>query len=151
MDLGQAKELLNIAITASRSLTPGEMNIALVVHPGLAGLKDLFLQLKHAFENYVESLCRHVIRIIRNSVLLVHQTAREFLRPRASAAQTTLPIGRWEQSVSLPRANLVLLNACVEYFILFSPRDTQKTQSKLFKAGLIVIQVSDFFEYAAQY
>ncbi|KAI9773876.1 MAG: hypothetical protein M1840_006102 [Geoglossum simile] len=146
---GQAKKLLHIVIAASRPLTLDEMNIALAVHPGLAGFKDLSLELKHPFENYVKSLCGHFVRIIRNSIYLVHQTAREFLL-NPSALGTALPAGRWGQSISFPGANFVLLDACVEYLMLFSLEDAQETRSR-FKAGLIVVEVSDFLEYAARY
>jgi len=42
---------------------------------------ELALDLIYSFENDVKLLCGHFLRIIRGRVYLVHETAREYLKP----------------------------------------------------------------------
>lgn len=91
----RARKLLNIILAAARALTLEEVSVALAVtpendilsqrrtgqplKPGMVTLDDVEADISLPFENHVKSLCGHFVRIIRNKVYLVHETAREFL------------------------------------------------------------------------
>ena len=72
-------------------------------------------ELKTPCENYVKSLCGHFIRVIRGTVYLVHQTAREFLLRREGYVSQT---AHWQHSFSMYDAEAVLLSSCVFYLLL---------------------------------
>ncbi len=91
----QARRLLSFILAAKRPLTLEELNVALAIVPDHETFSEsdtfrrpkgrkfdeLALDLIYPFENHVKSLCGHFLRIIRGRVYLVHETAREYLKP----------------------------------------------------------------------
>jgi len=91
----RARKLLSIILAAARALTLDEISVALAVVPandilrqrrekipleaGTLTLDEVEDDMPRPFENHIKSLCGHFVRIIRNKVYLVHETAREFL------------------------------------------------------------------------
>lgn len=92
-DAPKARKLLSIVLAATRPLSVEELSIALAVQPevesfdttnllrrpGGYSMLDIEDDLVYPFENHLKALCGNFIRVIRNSVYLVHETAREFL------------------------------------------------------------------------
>ncbi|KAH8660524.1 hypothetical protein BX600DRAFT_438738 [Xylariales sp. PMI_506] len=89
----KARKLLSIVLAATQPLTVEQLSIALAVAPehdsysvsqwqaedGLQTFDDVEYDMVYPFENHIKSLCGHFVRIIRNKVYLVHNTARDFL------------------------------------------------------------------------
>lgn len=78
-DAIRAKKLHQLVLAATQPLTLDELNVALSVSPLHLSFKELNSNLKYPIENHVKTVCGYSIRIIRNKVYLIYQTAREFL------------------------------------------------------------------------
>lgn len=106
-DVPRARKLLSVVLAAQSPLTVGELGVALAVtpehhhqhhhhrttlekpsapapelpprRPGRYGFDDVEYDLVYPFEHHIKALCGHFVRIIRDRVYLVHETAREFL------------------------------------------------------------------------
>lgn len=87
----KARKLLSLVLAATRPLSVAELSIALAVEPefntfdegrrkpGGYSFVDIEDNLVYPFENNIKALCGNFIRVIRNNVYFVHETAREFL------------------------------------------------------------------------
>ncbi|KAK3390389.1 ankyrin repeat protein [Podospora didyma] len=92
----RARKMLNIILAATEALTLDSISVALAVTPkhdrilgrspdaepllpGILTLDQVEYDVILPFENHIKSLCGHFVRIIRNKIYLVHETAREFL------------------------------------------------------------------------
>ncbi|OKP07145.1 hypothetical protein PENSUB_6105 [Penicillium subrubescens] len=97
-DPKKARKMLQIMIAAIRPLTVAELSVALAVHPdhdtfavsesstrpSLQTFDNVNSDLVYPLENHVKALGGHFVRIIKERVYFVHETAREFLlRPTA--------------------------------------------------------------------
>ncbi|KAK0731910.1 hypothetical protein B0H67DRAFT_90175 [Lasiosphaeris hirsuta] len=94
-DSPRARKMLNIILAAMQALTLEQMSIALAVvpetsilgrsptatppSPSMLTFDEVEEDISFPLENHVKSLCGHFVRIIRNKLYLVHETAREFL------------------------------------------------------------------------
>ncbi|KAH8747004.1 ankyrin repeat protein [Hyaloscypha finlandica] len=116
-DQTQARKLLEIVVATARPLTLTEMSIALAIEPAHSTFKDLEDDIVHNFEERVKALCGNFIRIIRSTIYLVHQTAREFLLCDKTMLRLQLNqnLGQWQHSILLRDANRMLLELCVHY------------------------------------
>jgi hypothetical protein len=97
-DAISSRKMLRILLAATRALSVEELGIALAVvpehqtlensdqprRPGPYSFTDIEQNLVYPFENHIKSVCGHFIRIIRNRVYFVHETAREFLLEQVS-------------------------------------------------------------------
>jgi hypothetical protein len=138
-----AKTMLQIVVAAGRPLKIDEMNNAFAIHVSAmltaeGTLSDLKSELKHPFENYVKSLCGHFLRVIRSTIYLVHQTAREFLLtkpPDPSYGKDFLisssQLGPWQHSLDLPEAHILLLEICVAFLVCLSSECEESTRLQL--------------------
>ncbi|KAF3353859.1 Bile pigment transporter 1 [Verticillium dahliae VDG1] len=174
----RARKMLQIILGATRPLTVDELSIALAVEPepdkprrGSRTLDDVEYELAYPFENYIKSLCGHFIRIIRERIYLVHETAREFLltiesetgssatsrRPSASGTDTPPSLSSmmpsesspaqlpFQHSFSLADAHRLLLGICTTYiYCLGRPSRCASTGSASKKTEV-------FLDYAAKY
>lgn len=88
----KARKLLSIVLGATRPLSIVELSIALAIkpevdcldpggqrRPGEYSFTDVEDSLVYPFDNHIVALCGNFVRIIRDKVYLVHETAREFL------------------------------------------------------------------------
>ncbi|EGY21427.1 NACHT and WD domain-containing protein [Verticillium dahliae VdLs.17] len=174
----RARKMLQIILGATRPLTVDELSIALAVEPepdkprrGSRTLDDVEYELAYPFENHIKSLCGHFIRIIRERIYLVHETAREFLltiesetgssatsrRPSASGTDTPPSLSSmmpsesspaqlpFQHSFSLADAHRLLLGICTTYiYCLGRPSRCASTGSASKKTEV-------FLDYAAKY
>lgn len=138
-----AKTMLQIVVAAGRPLTIDEMNNVFAIHASAmltaeGTLSDLKSELKHPFENYVKSLCGHFLRVIRSTIYLVHQTAREFLLtkpPDPSYGKDFLisnsQLGPWQHSIDLPEAHILLLEICIAFLVCLSSECEESARLQL--------------------
>lgn len=152
-DAPKARKMLSLILGATRPLSVEELSIALAIkpehdtfevadkprRPGMYSFSDIEDELVYPFENHIKALCGHFIRIIRNKVYLVHETAREFLLENefgqtqnddtwfsleddeetildgeASSMMKT-PAATWQASFSLTQCHAICLEVCVTY------------------------------------
>ncbi|KAK0640557.1 hypothetical protein B0T16DRAFT_438603 [Cercophora newfieldiana] len=172
----RAKKLLYIVLAAARPLTLEEISVALAImpendilrqwhakeplKPGMLTLDDVEDDIFQPFENHVKSLCGHFVRIVRNKVYLVHETAREYLLEASADAQystratadslrglapTTTNQGSFQHSFTLVAARALLLEICVTYLYCLAKgaRDSDT-------AGYTTPLTKPFLSYAAK-
>lgn len=92
--VAKARKLLSIVLGAMRPLNTAELSIALAIEPefetfddtspnrrrpGQYDIGEIEDNLVYPFENHIKALCGNFIRIIKDKVYFVHETAREFL------------------------------------------------------------------------
>ncbi|CAM1509288.1 Fc.00g030270.m01.CDS01 [Cosmosporella sp. VM-42] len=150
----KSRKLLSLVLAATRPLSVEELSIALSVNPefdtfestserrkpGSYSFLDIEDNMVYPFENHIKALCGHFVRIIRNKIYLVHETAREFLlegqveeqeeqddawfsfedddttlRPCDTASVVTEPSLAWKGSFSLRQCHAICLEVCVTY------------------------------------
>ncbi|KXH54055.1 ankyrin repeat protein [Colletotrichum salicis] len=175
-DLLKARKMLNIILAAAKPLTVKEISIALAVipekdepncrepsnkskRPKKMSFLDVEYELVYPFENHLKHTCGHFIRIIRNKVYLVHETAREFLlkpsdsyrvaqnNPRSSLLLSSAHCREedtFQHTFSLVEAHALLLEICVDFLYCLA-RPTKITQ-----IGQVTKEAQPFLQYAAQ-
>jgi hypothetical protein len=145
-----ARKLLRIILGATRPLTIEEVSVALAtpVEGDQAKGKhitfdDIEYDINWPFENHIRSLCGNFLRIIRNRVYFVHETAREFLLGGTSIVRGTIPraplsmklliqsLARWEKieeplkfqhGFNMDDCNMILLGICTTYLYCLGRR-----------------------------
>lgn len=153
----QARKLLQIVVGAIRPMTLSELSVAMAVNSDQMTFEDLKLDVVHNFEERAKELCGHFIRIVRETVYLVHQTAREFLLVQTHAAHTAQahisipmqPEGKWHKSIVLKKAHHEVLNICLQYLSLLNVKPTHRLSiaENLFSDQF----AGRFLEYAGRY
>ncbi|KAI3391627.1 hypothetical protein diail_7028 [Diaporthe ilicicola] len=153
----QAKKLLQIVVGAIRPMTLSELGVAMAVNTDQMTFEDLKLDVVHNFEERAKELCGHFIRIVRETVYLVHQTAREFLLVQTQGAQPTEPFhsipgppgGKWHKSIVLKHAHHEVLNICLHYLSLLNVKPSRRLSiaENLFSDQF----AGRFLEYAGRY
>jgi hypothetical protein len=156
-DPEQARKLLNIVIGAVRPLTLDELSIAMAVNQDQSTFEELELDVVHNFEERAKALCGNFIRIVRSTVYLVHQTAREFLLEQRNTASSSEPsqqvletqtLGQWRNSVTVRQAHHQLLNICLQYLSLLNVRpSSQSIAEVLYRESF----AAKFLDYAGRY
>ncbi|KAF3766682.1 hypothetical protein M406DRAFT_219564, partial [Cryphonectria parasitica EP155] len=138
--LEQSTDALSIAIAVDRTQTTFE---------------DLELDVVHNFEERAKALCGHFIRIVRGTVYLVHQTAREFLLDHSTEAQylsknpkTNSRTTNWQQSVISRRAHNELLDICLKYLSLLNVGGSEQSLAATIFRDQIAI---NFLRYAGHH
>ena len=114
------QRMLHMILAATEPLTVQEMAIALASSRDHRTLDDFASNIRYPFEDYIHSLGRHFIRIIRSKIYLVHQTAREFLVGLSEQHQPQVMsnhggYGPWQHSITTKESHATLLEACVSY------------------------------------
>lgn len=153
----QARKLLQIVVGAVRPMTLSELSVAMAVNTGQTTFEDLKLDIVHNFEERAKELCGHFIRIVRETVYLVHQTAREFLLVQMYGGQSSetqlsvprAPEGNWHKSIDLKRAHHEVLNICLHYLSLLNVKSSRRLSiaENLFSDQF----AGRFLEYAGRY
>ncbi|KAH6623321.1 ankyrin repeat protein [Chaetomium tenue] len=151
----KAERMLHIILAASRPMTVEELSIALAIRldsdhspsslPNPSrNLDDVEFDMVFPFENHIKSLCGHFVRIIRNRVYLVHETAREFLLELSSSphqpAQSLVP---WQHSFPISSSRRILLNICVAYLYCLGWQPNRASY------GCLGRQSAPFLDFAA--
>jgi hypothetical protein len=144
----EARKLLEIIIAAARPLTLAEMSIALAIQPAHSTFEDLEDDIVHNFEERVRALCGNFVRIIRSTIYLVHQTAREFLLCNVKTTFTAKLTSNWQHSILIRDAHRMLLELCVHYLSFLSIKVKYEKFEDLFHDSLYAPQ---FIEYAGKY
>jgi ankyrin repeat domain-containing protein 50 len=80
--------MLQIIVTARRPLTLNELNIAWAIRPQHKSKNEVEHSLEPNIARTVRGLCGLFVRIIDGKIYLVHQTAKEFLIPKANNVAT---------------------------------------------------------------
>ena len=127
-NVDRSKQLLQIVLAAVRPLTLDELNVASAVNMRQRSFKELEADLVHPVENHVKAVCGHFIRIIRNEVYLVHQTAREFLL-RQQELDSLAYDSAWYHSLTLEDCNDALHRSCVSYLFLKAVAEDEDVNS----------------------
>ncbi|KAJ8132137.1 hypothetical protein O1611_g1487 [Lasiodiplodia mahajangana] len=142
-DAPKTRKLFSILLAATRPLKVEELSIALALapehnvlvkshkpfRPGPQSFKALTYDLTYPFENYIRSLGGHFIRIIRNEVYFVHETAREFLFQENEEGTYHMSGGSttprdipeqcsWKHSLPYQSCHALLLDICASYLYL---------------------------------
>lgn len=156
-DAPQAWKLLQIVVGAIRPMTLSELSVAMAVSTSQMSFEDLRLDVVHNFEERAKELCGHFIRIVRDTVYLVHQTAREFLLVQMHEAHPTgapnsilrPPEGKWHRSIVLKHAHHEVLNICLQYLSLLNVKTSRRLSiaEKVFSDQY----AGQFLEYAGRY
>ncbi len=142
------RRLLHIIIAAARPLTLSEISVAAAIGTTHQTLDELELDIVHNFEERIKALCGNFIRVVRSTVYLVHQTAREFLLQEANGRRLSSdPLGRWQHSINLQRARSDLLDICFHYLDLFNVPILQSSEDPM-REKVISIQ---FLDYCARF
>ncbi|KKY33581.1 putative nacht-ank domain protein transcript variant [Diaporthe ampelina] len=156
-DAPQARKLLQIIVGAIRPMTLSELSIAMAVSTDQMTFEDLKLDVVHNFEERAKELCGHFIRVVRETVYLVHQTAREFLLVQTHGAHRgealnpipRPPEGKWHKSIVLKRAHHEVLDICLRYLSLLNVKSPRRLS---IEAVLFSDQFAGrFLEYAGRY
>ncbi|KAL9118377.1 MAG: hypothetical protein Q9187_005077 [Circinaria calcarea] len=108
----QVKQILGIVVVAVRPLTLKEMNMALAVLQSTAS-DDISRRLEPNIENTINKMCGAFVRIIRNKVYLIHQTAKEFLVRSSSHDPPTAIV--WKHSLDPATLNILISDICIRY------------------------------------
>jgi protein SERAC1 len=174
----KARKLLSLILAAERALTVEELSIALAIQPehytfedtdqprrpGPYTFKDVEYDLVFPFETHLKSICGHFIRIIKNKIYLVHETAREFLLEQITASEddewnpiqdndgdesvqmedTSLPKLAWQHSFSLVECHALLMEICVTYIYCLGKH------SKVNRLGETSKHTAGFLNYTAK-
>lgn len=156
-DAPQAWKLLQIVVGAIRPMTLSELSVAMAVSTDQMTFEDLRLDVVHNFEERAKELCGHFIRIVRDTVYLVHQTAREFLLVQTHGTHPTgapnsilrPPEGKWHRSIVLKHAHHEVLNICLQYLSLLNVKPSRRLSiaEKVFSDQY----AGQFLEYAGRY
>lgn len=156
-DATQAWKLLQIVVGAIRPMTLSELSVAMAVSTKQTTFEDLRLDVVHNFEERAKELCGHFIRIVRETVYLVHQTAREFLLVQTHGSHPTMahdsiprpPKGKWHKSIVLKQAHNEVLNICLQYLSLLNVKSSRRLSiaENLFSDQF----AGRFLEYAGRY
>ena len=115
-----AKKLLAIIVAASRPLTLVEMNAALTLatqDPTSKSLEGLDLWPETDFLSTVKNICGLLVTVYDNRLLLLHQTARDFLlvKPKNSSLYN---LDQWRGCLNLASSNSLLCRVCIDYLTL---------------------------------
>lgn len=144
-DHNEARKILNIVVAAFRPLTLAEMSVAMAVDPTQLSFMDLEQDIVQNFEERIKALCGNFIRIVRSTVYLVHQTARQFLLQDINSQPEKL--GTWQHSFVLKAAHCQLFDICLQYLALLNVRSS-KISFNFAETG---IYPSQFLDYAGRY
>ncbi|KAI1741319.1 hypothetical protein F4680DRAFT_447227 [Xylaria scruposa] len=166
-DAPKTRKLFSILLAATRPLNVEELSVALALTPEYNALskshkpfrpkrqnpKRLEYDLVYPSENHIRSLGGHFIRIIRNEVYFVHETALEFLLKnnrkgfysiaRNEIAPThdcsvvrSLNRCSWQHSFPKKACHALLLDLCASYLYLVGQailrKDTFANHSPVF-------------------
>jgi ankyrin repeat domain-containing protein 50 len=152
-DRHKAKIMLQIIVTARRPLTLNELNIAWAIRPQHKSKNEVEHSLEPNIARTVRGLCGLFVRIIDGKIYLVHQTAKEFLIPKANNVATDgmLP---WH-CVDPLQSSYVIAERCIWFLLLedfkIKPlilwsRDEHGEFEKYVK---LYTEQHDFLDYAA--
>ncbi|RDW58786.1 hypothetical protein BP6252_13262 [Coleophoma cylindrospora] len=149
-NISEARKLLHLVIAAARPLSVFEMSIAFATTSTHRTPNDLDQDIRRPFENHITYLCGNFLRVIKNKVYFVHQTAREFLlespnNPHISA------ISSWQHSVASCAANLTMLESCIWYLGAFSTKGDNGTESSNQHQRRRLKALRNFLDYAARF
>ncbi|KAK4443260.1 ankyrin repeat protein [Podospora aff. communis PSN243] len=129
-------------------VTPGDYLRAVSTQSkqlGTRTLADAEYDMVFPFENHMKSLCGHFVRIIKNKVYLVHETAREFLLKSLSSHDISVfSSSPFQHSFSLFESRTLLLNICVTYLYCLS-----RSPSPVDDKGRVKTPAGAFLHYAA--
>ncbi|KAJ5363029.1 hypothetical protein N7541_003873 [Penicillium brevicompactum] len=108
-DRGQARKLFSIIVAASRPLTLNEMNVALTIDENHRSYDDLKEDLdnEQRFKSTVRLIGGLFISIKDQRVLLIHQTARQFLLGQSNV------LNNWKHSLDPVEADLIVAKGCM--------------------------------------
>lgn len=107
----KARTVLQIIVSAGRSLTLTELRFAMAVRPGDTAVDDLQPRLEPNMLRTLQVLCGPFLKITNSTVMLVHQTAKEFL-VRAEAVDGIKGTS-WKHSLDPGDSHLTMSRACV--------------------------------------
>jgi ankyrin repeat domain-containing protein 50 len=111
-DFAFCRRLLHLVLAARRPLSVAEMNIAFHVKEGMRSTSDLDLEADARFKERIRDLCGLFITIVNREVILIHQTAREYLVRQESC---TSHESVWKHSFSPGESEFLIAKCCMSY------------------------------------
>lgn len=87
----KARKLLSIVLAASEPLTLEQLDLAFAIQSEHKRLEDVYSSRFVSVDNGIRDACGMFLRVSDGHVVLVHQTAREFLLTKASALPSANP------------------------------------------------------------
>ncbi|KAK6540856.1 hypothetical protein TWF694_008239 [Orbilia ellipsospora] len=108
-----AKRLLHIVVAAVRPLSVFETSVALYMKEDTRTYKDLEIQELKQLEANIRHICGLFVTIVNGEVLLVHQTAKEFLIVPNDLLSFARVSETWRHSLHPRESNRILAETCV--------------------------------------
>jgi hypothetical protein len=142
----ETRKILLMILAAAKPLSVEQLNVAVSVVPETDSIKDLRRGLKSDMERYVKYLCGNFVRVIRSTVFLVHETAREFL-----LQQQQITPSPWGRQITIEESHEELLRSCISILLLLS-LEAQATAFRFYEIRQSVPQeLRPFFDYATEF
>ncbi|KAF2649650.1 hypothetical protein K491DRAFT_668590, partial [Lophiostoma macrostomum CBS 122681] len=115
-DTKKAQRMLHFVVSAAEPLTVAELNVAWAVKVG-DGAQEYKLEdrMFPSPERGIKEVCGLFVRIIENTVVLVHQTARGFLVRTAPGSPLERPPGKWKHCLDPLESNKILAEVCLSF------------------------------------
>ena len=143
-DRSQAKKLLQIIVAATRPLSLNEIGVALAITEETKCYEDLELQRGEQLAIAVRNTCGLFVHIVDETVLLIHQSAKDFL---VSVSEEVSPIEfSWKYSISISESALLLTSICIRFVYL---KDFGKKQAPPMRDAEYLCSNYHFLEYSA--
>ncbi|KAI0102851.1 hypothetical protein GGR51DRAFT_525619 [Nemania sp. FL0031] len=120
----KARRLLHIIVGAAEPLTAEEINVAWSVRVGQPDAEEKMRdRMFPSAETGIREVCGLFVRIIQGKVVLVHQTAREFLisKPEHPPQNNT---GSLKGSLLTTESNRLLAGICLTYLLSTQVKNT---------------------------
>ncbi|KAK4209931.1 ankyrin repeat protein [Rhypophila decipiens] len=158
--LDAACRLLKLILGCSRHLTLDEINIAFSIEASHEKVADLKPNLQIHMDRTLRNVLGPLIRISKSKVLLVHQSAKEFILQQAGGNEAVAPEIR---SIRAQDCTLAIATACINYLLLaeFSedvfdlltstPDNTSEIDSKSIDKGEIASEAKPSWDEHEEY
>ena len=115
-DKDLARVLFQLIVATTRPLSLEEANVALTLatqEPPPRSYKEVDLWPLSRFESIVHDICGLFVSVHDGKLVLIHQTAREFL-PRTSDSHSKDP-GKWQGCLDIATAHGTMSKVCLDY------------------------------------
>jgi gas vesicle protein len=111
-DFTLCRRLLHLVLAARRPLSVAEMNVAFHIKEGMRSTPDLDLETDARFKERIRDICGLFVTIVDDEVILIHQTAREYLvRLETCAGHMSV----WKHAFPPQESEFLIAKCCMLY------------------------------------
>ncbi|KAH7036004.1 ankyrin repeat-containing domain protein [Microdochium trichocladiopsis] len=114
----KTKRMLSIIVAAKEPLNLLQLAEAWAIEPGLSTYDELEVVSEQQTRDNLRGLCGLFVIVYEHKVYLLHQTAREFLLEKNDIVVKTQQLARWQGTIVLAEAELVVATICIQYLLL---------------------------------